>query len=243
MSNQTPISPQALFFCLGGWCLVWRQRRHHNIIGSLFTLCKSSCLSDLPFRSWISHGENSKRQPSSFRNPLLMSLWGTDGMGYQVKELPLQLIWAFIFSSATLGSLRTPYSSLHLLFLHIINSSARNFWCHLGKWTDFEKVIWYQLKLYILRVWSRVLVRKKLVQDFNLIFNTINLLNITNYSWSSNIILIQSVNGVFRLLEQPHFFKCFTLRLKIKNNIANKHCSDWWLLLHLVCSYSADLWL
>lgn len=144
MSNQLLISPQALFFYLGGWWVVQGQTgsQHHWQSFHWLWVLLPSCLPDLPYRSWISHGENSKQQPSSFRNPLLMSLWGTDGMGYRVKELPLQLIWAFIFSSATLGSLRTPHSSLNLLFSRIINSSARNFWRHLGKWTDHEKVIW-----------------------------------------------------------------------------------------------------
>lgn len=123
---------------------LYRVMRYRDIIGSPFSLGESplpSRLPDLPSRSWISHGENSKRQPSSIREPLLMSLCGTDGMGYRVKELPLQLIWAFIFSSATPGSLRTPRSSLDPLFLRIINSLARNFWRHLGKCTDYEKVI------------------------------------------------------------------------------------------------------
>lgn len=129
MSNQIPMSPQALCFYRGRWWVVRGQtgsQHHWQSFHSLRALLPS-CLPELPCRSWISHGENSKRQPSSFRNPLLMSLCGTDGMGYRVKELLLQLVWAFIFSSATLGSPRTPHSSLNLPFLHIISSSARNF--------------------------------------------------------------------------------------------------------------------
>lgn len=60
-------------------------------------------------------------------------------MGYQVKELLLQLAWAFIFSSAMQGSLETPHSSPNLLFLYMINSSAINTGCYLGKQTDSEK--------------------------------------------------------------------------------------------------------
>lgn len=112
------------------WWDVWGQTGSQRHWQSFHSQSPSSFLPSRPalqVSSWISHGENSKRQLSSFKNPLLMSLWGTDGMGYQVKELPLLLIWAFIFSSAMLGSLRTPHSSLNLLFLHIINSPARNF--------------------------------------------------------------------------------------------------------------------
>lgn len=100
------------FFLISVGGGLYGSAQDHNIIGSLFTLGESSfpsSLPDLPSRSWISHGENSKRQPSCFENPLLMSLWGTDGMGYRVKERPLQFIWAFIFSSATPGSQRTPF--------------------------------------------------------------------------------------------------------------------------------------